>query len=535
MKVKTLLLLGIVGNVTILVAILLVFLFTNNSNSHNINEMVYGDMPVLLGLNEALAQGARCSIATRNVVINPADTKTRENFKEAAKLMDAAFDEAIKASSDDPSLKAEIEKLKKQGEEYRTIAWEIQEVSAAGNRDQSVAMMKEKEVPLWRELRSKVMDIVKKGKASFKSASVNITGTMRTGTILMITLCVLGIVIVLVNSVLIARNIFKQLGGEPAEVSHVARAIADGNLAISLKKGQSGIYGAMGIMLGNLHQVLELVNRTSQEVAAAAVELNANAQQTATASHEVVEQTNTVAVAGEEMAATSSDIAHNCHNAAESSSHASSTAQNGAEIIRNTIANMESIAVKVRNSAEVVEQLGVRSEQIGEIVGTIEDIADQTNLLALNAAIEAARAGEQGRGFAVVADEVRALAERTTKATREISEMIKSIQNETKAAVGVMNEGVRDVAQGTSEAGQSGEAITEILGQIDQVTMQISQIATAAEEQTATTQEISKNMQQISDVVAMSARSSQEISQSASQLTRLSVDLQSLLEKFRLT
>ncbi len=202
--------------------------------------------------------------------------------------------------------------------------------------------------------------------------------------------------------------------------------------------------------------------------------------------------------------------------------------------MRNTLENMQTISEKVRRSATVVEQLGARSDQIGAIVATIEDIADQTNLLALNAAIEAARAGEQGRGFAVVADEVRALAERTTKATREIGEMIKSVQNETKSAVGIMNEGVQDMQRGTQEAGQSGEAIAGILIQIDQVTTQINQIATAAEEQTATTHEITMNIQQISDVVTHSARGAEEISLAAQQLQRLSVELQEMLDKFRL-
>jgi methyl-accepting chemotaxis protein len=195
---------------------------------------------------------------------------------------------------------------------------------------------------------------------------------------------------------------------------------------------------------------------------------------------------------------------------------------------------MSRIADKVRSSAGAVEQLGIRSEQIGQIVGTIEDIADQTNLLALNAAIEAARAGEQGRGFAVVADEVRALAERTTRATREIGEMIKNIQSETRQAVKAMEEGVEEVERGTTGASRSGQALEMILEQISEVTSQVSQIATAAEEQTATTREISNNIHSISDTVLMSARSSEEMSMSSSRLSQLSVDLQDLVRRFRL-
>jgi len=534
MKIKSLLFIGILCNLTILIAILVSFSMISSSNSREVNSMVHDEMPELLGLNEALAQGARCSIATRNVVINPADTKTRENFKEAAKLMDTAFDDAIAGNATDPQMKDKLEKLKSQGVEYRNIAWSIQELAVSGANDQAVAMLKEKEVPSWRDFRSKVAETVKEGKTSFAKHSITMAKTLKTGNLIMIALCLIGMLLVLTNSLIIARNIYRQIGGEPAEVSKAAIAIAEGDLTVSLQSGKDGIYGAMSVMVGNLRQVLDVVSRTSSEVAAAAVELNASAHQTSSSSHEVVEQAGTVATASEEMAATSTDIASNCHSAADSSAIASRTATSGAAIIRNTMQNMDAIAVKVRNSAKVVEQLGTRSEQIGNIVGTIEDIADQTNLLALNAAIEAARAGEQGRGFAVVADEVRALAERTTKATREIGEMIKAVQNETKQAVDVMNQGVTDVAKGADEAVKSGAAITEILNQIDQVTLQINQIATAAEEQTATTQEITNNIQQIADSVGMSARSSQEISEASSRLSHLSVEMQSTLEKFRL-
>jgi methyl-accepting chemotaxis protein len=195
---------------------------------------------------------------------------------------------------------------------------------------------------------------------------------------------------------------------------------------------------------------------------------------------------------------------------------------------------MARIAERVKQTAQVVDTLGSRSDQIGAIIGTIEDIADQTNLLALNAAIEAARAGEQGRGFAVVADEVRALAERTTRATQEIGTMIKAIQRETKEAVCSMEDGVQQVEQGAQASRKSGEALESILSQIDHVTEQINQIATAAEEQTATTGEISGNVQQVSAVVQDAARGAQETSAAAGQLARQAQQLQNLVAAFKL-
>jgi len=335
-------------------------------------------------------------------------------------------------------------------------------------------------------------------------------------------------------SAFLTNRLLRQLGTDPDHLAEITERVAEGDLTVQLETGRSGIYESMRRMVENLRRIMEQVNRNAQAVSTAATTLQTTAEVSAESSQQVVGQATAVATASEEMSATSTDIATNCHMAAESSNRASATAKNGAGIVEGTIEGMGRIADKVRGTAQVVDQLGTRSDQIGEIVATIEDIADQTNLLALNAAIEAARAGEQGRGFAVVADEVRALAERTTKATREIGEMIKAIQAETKRAVSAMEEGVGEVERGTAEAARSGQALTEILDQINEVTEQISQIATAAEEQTATTREISNNIQGISDTVHTSARSSQEVSQASSQLTQLSQELRTMVASFRL-
>lgn len=333
---------------------------------------------------------------------------------------------------------------------------------------------------------------------------------------------------------MVTKLLLRNIGAEPKEMEEIAVRVAEGDLTLQMKEDSSGIYGAMRRMVHGLRQVMDKVNQSSREVSTAASQLNSHAENTADGSHRVVGQAAAVATASEEMSATSSDIANNCHMAAESSNRASVTAQNGAVIVRETVDGMNRIADKVRSSAGAVELLGSRSEQIGNIVGTIEDIADQTNLLALNAAIEAARAGEQGRGFAVVADEVRALAERTTKATREIGEMIKSIQSDTRLAVKAMEEGVVEVERGTVGAAKSGQALESILEQINDVTLQINQIATAAEEQTATTREITNNIHAISETVQMSAESSREISVSSSRLSQLSGELQDMVRRFSL-
>ncbi len=319
----------------------------------------------------------------------------------------------------------------------------------------------------------------------------------------------------------------------------VIESMSGGDLTKRIDVRSTDEIGNMASHLNNfidsLQESIRSFGNNAVELASASAELNSTSERIATGAEEVAAQSATVATAGEEMSATSGDIAQNCQLAAEGARRASQSAQNGAEVVEKTVAVMGQIADKVQNTARTVESLGARSDQIGNIIGTIEDIADQTNLLALNAAIEAARAGEQGRGFAVVADEVRALAERTTRATREIGEMIKAIQNETKGAVAAMEQGVRQVETGTEEAARSGAALRDILEQVNDVAMQVNQIATAAEEQTATTSEISSNMHQITDVVQQTSRGAQESSDAAHRLSVLASELQTVVSRFRVS
>lgn len=353
-------------------------------------------------------------------------------------------------------------------------------------------------------------------------------------TSLMIVLVVLCLSVVF--SLYIANSITNPLKLMKSMLQDIAHGEGDLTKRLDITSndelGEAAKY--FNLFVGKLHGLISRVAETTEKVTNASVYLRSNSEKIATGAEQVAAQASTVATAGEEMSATSGDIAHNCSMAAEGSKQANSAAISGATVVNETIEVMNSIADRVRNTANSVENLGTRSEQIGAIVGTIEDIADQTNLLALNAAIEAARAGDQGRGFAVVADEVRALAERTTRATKEISEMIRTIQHETQNAVKAMEIGVCEVTTGSDKAANSGKALEKILEQINDVTMQINQVATAAEEQTATTAEISNNMNQITEVVAQTSRGAQESAASAIELSCLAEELRSIVGQFKL-
>ena len=343
---------------------------------------------------------------------------------------------------------------------------------------------------------------------------------------------------VVMASALLGQLVMWRRLGKIQKMGAIIGEAASGNIAVRIEDPVqdeiSDLGRSLNRMLQEMNGTISRVIAAAGQVASAAGDLNSNADQMAHGIELVAAQAGTIACASEEMAGTSNEIARNCGDAADGSRRANETAVAGAAVVSETVMMMSRIAQQVETSSASIAGLGVRSDQIGAIVGTIEDIADQTNLLALNAAIEAARAGEQGRGFAVVADEVRALAERTTKATKEISGMIKAIQHETKAAVEAMEQGVQEVNASTAEASKSCDALAEILDQIDSVTNQVHQIAAAAEQQNATSGEISANIQQITQVAQETAGGAQESAAAASRLATHADELQKLVRQFRL-
>ena len=263
-------------------------------------------------------------------------------------------------------------------------------------------------------------------------------------------------------------------------------------------------------------------------------EISSSSEQMAAGAQEQSAQTTEVAGAVEQMTKTILETTKNSSIAAESAKNAGEIAKGGGQVVVETIEGMNRIAEVVSKSATMVQALGKSSDQIGEIVQVIDDIADQTNLLALNAAIEAARAGEQGRGFAVVADEVRKLAERTTKATKEIAAMIKQIQKDTGSAVESMVEGQEEVEKGKKLADKAGESLNEIIKGAEQVVDVITQVAAASEEQSSASEQISNNVEAISNVTHESASGIQQIARAAEDLNRFTVNLQDLISRFHI-
>ncbi|MDI6726625.1 MAG: methyl-accepting chemotaxis protein [Smithellaceae bacterium] len=293
------------------------------------------------------------------------------------------------------------------------------------------------------------------------------------------------------------------------------------------------LVSAMREMQEKWREILAELKSTSDTLASASQELSASSEQMSRGVSEQSGRASQIAASSTEMSQTVIDIAKNASNIATSATETSKTAKSGEEIVNKSVEEVKAIAQTVSESAGLMASLGERSKQIGDIVRVIKDIADQTNLLALNAAIEAARAGEQGRGFAVVADEVRKLAERTAKATSEIGGMIGAIQDEVQLAVVSMNEGTKRVEIGVQYSASAGTALHDIVVSVDNLQSMVQQIATATEQMSSVAEQISGDIDTIASVSKETSSGSDQIAESSSDLARLATTLSGLVTRFK--
>ncbi|MBP6671670.1 MAG: methyl-accepting chemotaxis protein [Bacteroidetes bacterium] len=285
-------------------------------------------------------------------------------------------------------------------------------------------------------------------------------------------------------------------------------------------------------MLDSLRSlVLRLVD-SANSVASASQQISSTSEEIAAGTFQQSSQVGEVATMIEEMSNSIHENSQNAVQTADTARKASQSAAGGEQLVRQTIEGMKRIAVVTRDSARTVKTLEHSSEQISEIISVIDGIADQTTLLALNAAIEAARAGEQGRGFAVVAGEVQKLADRTTSATKEISDMIKKIQSDTRDAVRSMDEGTREVEKGIQLAEQAGTALTEIKTTSEQMSTMIGQIADVSKDQSVNAEQMTKNVVSITNMTSQTATGVQQIALSLEELNNLTITLQSIVNNF---
>ncbi|WP_028573920.1 methyl-accepting chemotaxis protein [Desulfonatronovibrio hydrogenovorans] len=280
-------------------------------------------------------------------------------------------------------------------------------------------------------------------------------------------------------------------------------------------------------------EVAQSANEVSDRLSSAAEELSAQVEQSSRGAEEQKERAGETATAMEEMNATVLEVAKNASSAAQDSDQARDKAHKGSEVVTRAVSAINQVHEQAGKMKEDLDSLGRQAEEIGRIMNVIDDIADQTNLLALNAAIEAARAGEAGRGFAVVADEVRKLAEKTMNATKEVGQSITSIQEGTKSNIQGMDRAAQLVEEATALANESGDVLKEIVGLVEAAADQVRSIATATEEQSAASEEVNRSIEDINRISAETSDVMNQSAQAISELAKLANELQGLIERLR--
>ncbi|MGO9016646.1 MAG: methyl-accepting chemotaxis protein [Dissulfurispiraceae bacterium] len=352
-------------------------------------------------------------------------------------------------------------------------------------------------------------------------------------TIYMMILGIIAIASAVAIAVCLTSGVVKPL----KKTVEMSNALADGDLTVKVESesmDETGqLLAAMGKMAAKLHDVVAAVKTSADSVATASSQLSAKSGQMSRGMAEQSGRASQIAASSSEMSQTVMDVAKNASNIASSTTETASIAKEGEEIVSISVQEVKEIASTVAESSSLITSLGERSKQIGEIISVIKDIADQTNLLALNAAIEAARAGEQGRGFAVVADEVRKLAERTAKATSEIGEMIGAIQNEVSQAVASMGEATGKVDSGVDDVTKAGEALHRIVKSVEGLQSMVHQVASATEQMSTVSEAVSSDVETVAKVANETSSNSHEIAESASDLAQLATNLKNLVAQFK--
>jgi len=347
-------------------------------------------------------------------------------------------------------------------------------------------------------------------------------------------IALIPILVTCIVAIMISRSVFREIGGEPVVAAEIMRRVAEGDLTTKFGNAQPGsLLATLDHMVSGLRQIISQISQNARTLLTSAEQINTAASGVAKAAQQQSDATSSMAAAIEEMTVSSSHISESASDTEKYSQEAVELSNLGTVKVRQATQAIQQIASTVAGASTSIQALNERANQISSIAGVIKDIAGQTNLLALNAAIEAARAGEQGRGFAVVADEVRKLAERTSMATAEIEQMISGIQNETEGAVNAMSSALPVVEQGVALSNSAAESLHGIESGAQQTLNRISEVANSTREQSSASTSIAQRVEQIAQMVEQTSQTMRSAAESARNLQGIANELQHIVQRFK--
>ncbi|NTV09269.1 MAG: methyl-accepting chemotaxis protein [Zoogloea sp.] len=482
-------------------------------------------------LSEAYAQGLQMGQALRNILLDPANPKAYTNYENAQQAFNQALAAAGKGGGPaDAELSAAVER-------WAPVRARLVALVRANDAGSAREMLVKEETPAWRAAKALLLEELALARKAAANARTELQESYQASRMQVLLESGIGLLLCLLATSAVSRQLFRQLGGEPAVAVEVAQRIAAGELRTAVPAAGAApdsLIATMGCMQSQLSGEIGEIRSAADSLSSAIDGLRANAERVAQGSHTQSETAASIAAAMEEMSASIAQVSEHSIEAERLAGEAETEVGGSLQAVSAAADTIGQIAERMHASTEVMGELGRNAEGITRIIKVIEEIAEQTNLLALNAAIEAARAGEQGRGFAVVADEVRKLAERTALSTQEITDMIAKVQASSREAVQCMDAGSALAVTGVERVQGACSAVSVLQSDNAKVREAVGAIELALLEQRTASAEISRGIEHIALMTEQNHVATNDASAGIGELQRLAVALERSVQRFKI-